>query len=272
LNFKTAGTDFHLRRTTVRRRILSAIAVLFITTNIIYAEDEKKLGVSFDLTYTTKWLSKGIEAYGSKGGLFKTVDVDFWQSGWGIRVTHRNAIPEGGYVDAERFDFRPYFRGSIFDDTSLFTVFDLSVEYEYYPGLSRYKANTTYEWINSFTWPNLLPWGFVPTYILHYEYPAFSNKANRKNDGGVNRFILGHDINVPDLQNPLKATWEIAHYDGLANRGSEWAYYTFGLAGRVDVNKNLAFVPGIYHQTTMDKSISKHKDITYAMFSMKYKF
>jgi hypothetical protein len=258
----------------MRKSIVSAVAVLFIAANVVYAEDEneKKLGVSFDLTYTTKWLSKGIEAYGSKGGLFKTIDVDFWQSGWGLRITHRNAIPENGYVDARRFDFRPYFKGSILEDTSFYTVFDLSVEFEYYTGLSPNKANTTYEWINSFSWPKLLPWGFVPTYILHYEYPAFSHKANRKNAGGVNRFILGHDINVPDLPNPLKATWEIAHYDGLANRGSEWAYYTFGLSGRVDINKNLAFVPGIYHQTTMDKSISRHKDITYAMFSMKYKF
>jgi len=256
----------------VGRRILLAIAVLFSTVNFVYAEEEKKLGVTLDLTYTSKWLSKGIEAYGSKGGLFKTIDVDFWQSGWGLRVTHRNAIPESGYVDNQRFDFRPYYKGSVFDGTSYFMKYDLSFEYEYYPGLSRHKANTTYEWINSFSWPNLLPLGFVPTYIFHYEYPAFSGDANRNNVGAVHRFVLGHDISVPDIKNPLKATWEIAYYDGLANRVSDWAYYTFGLSGKVDISKDLAFVPGIYHQTTMDKSISKHKDITYAMLSMKYKF
>ena len=129
------------------------IVILIVASFVSFCRaEEKELGVTFDLTYTTKWLSKGIEAYGSKGGLFKTVDVDFWQTGWGIRVTHRNAIPESGYVDAQRFDFRPYYKGSILEDTSYFMKYDLSVEYEYYPGLSRYKANTTYEWINSFSW------------------------------------------------------------------------------------------------------------------------
>jgi len=33
------------------------------------AAEDKKLGVSLDLTYTSKWLSKGIEAYGQQGGL-----------------------------------------------------------------------------------------------------------------------------------------------------------------------------------------------------------
>jgi len=239
--------------------------------NLVQADEEKKLGVTFDLTYTSKWLSKGIEAYGSKGGLFKTLDVDLYGSGFGIRVVHRNAT-SSGYVDQQRFDFRPYYKGSLFDGTRYLTKYDISVGYEYYTGLSRYKANTTYEWIYAFSWPELLPYNLVPSYIAHYEYPAFSGRANRNNVGWVHRFLLGYDMNVPELQNPLKLTTEVAYYDGLANRPSDWAYFTVGLAGKFDITENLSFVPGIYHQTTMDRAISQHKDITYTKLSMKYRF
>lgn len=253
------------------KRILLAVVILLSTVNLVRAEGEKELGVTLDLTYTSKWLSKGIEAYGSKGGLFKTIDIDLYGTGFGLRVTHRNAT-SSGYVDKQRFDYRPYFKGSLFNDTRYLTQYDISVGYESYTGLSPHKANTTYEWINSFFWPNLLPYGLVPGYIFHYEYPAFSGDANRQNAGAVHRFLLGYDMNVPELKNPLKLTTEVAYYDGLANRVSDWAYFTAGLSTKYNITKNLAFVPGLYHQVTMDDSISPHKDITYTMLSMKYKF
>ena len=246
-------------------------AVILMSISDISSAQERKLGVTLDLTYTSKWLSKGIEAYGAKGGLFKTIDIDFYGTGFGLRVTHRNAT-SSGYVDQQRFDYRPYFKGSLFEDTRYLTKYDISVGYESYTGLAPHKANTTYEWINKFSWPNFLPYGLVPSYILHYEYPAFSGEANRNNVGAVHRFLLGYDMSVPELKNPLKLSTEVAYYDGLSNRVSDWAYFTAGLSTKFNITKNLSFVPGLYHQVTMDDSISKHKDITYTILSMKYKF
>lgn len=252
------------------------VAMMFIAGSVYagegsLSETEKELGITLDLTYTSKWLSKGIEAYGSKGGLFKTIDIDFYGTGFGFRVTHRNST-SSEYVDQQRFDYRPYFKGSLFDDSRYLTKYDISVGYESYTGLSPHKANTTYEWISSFSWPKLLSCGLVPSYIFHYEYPAFSGEANRKNVGAVHRFLLGYDMGVPEFPNPLKLTTEVAYYDGLSNRVSDWAYFTVGLSTKFDITKDISFVPGLYHQLTMDDSISKHKDITYTMLSMKYKF
>ncbi|MGD9109457.1 MAG: hypothetical protein PVG93_00820 [Phycisphaerales bacterium] len=253
------------------KKILLVVVVLFGVANLACAEEEKELGVTLDFTYTSKWLSKGVEAYGSKGGFFKTIDVDFYDTGFGVRVTHRNAT-SSGYVDQQRFDFRPYYKGKLFDGQSYVTDYDLSVGYEYYTGLSRHKANTTYEWIGKFSWPKILPCGIVPTYIFHYEYPASSGDSNRKVSGAVHRFLLGYGLNVPDLKNPIKLSTEVAYYDGLGNKVSDWAYFTAGISTKIDITENLAFVPGVYHQLTMDDSISRHKDITYTMLSMKYKF
>lgn len=252
------------------KKILLIAVVLFGVANLACAEEEK-LGVTLDFTYTSKWLSKGVEAYGSKGGFFKTVDVDFYGTGLGIRITHRNAT-SSGYVDQQRIDFRPYYKGRFFEDESYVTDYDISVGYEYYTGLSRHKANTTYEWISKFAWPKLLPCKVVPAYIFHYEYPASGGDVNRKNVGAVHRFLLGYDLKTDELPNPLHLSTEVAYYDGLGNKVSDWAYFTAGISTRIDITENLAFVPGIYHQLTMDDSISKHKDITYTMLSMKYKF
>ncbi|MBN1796465.1 MAG: hypothetical protein JW804_07315 [Sedimentisphaerales bacterium] len=251
--------------------LLITIIVLNVGTFCQAEEDPGYLGFSFDLTYTSKWLSKGVEAYGSKGGLFKTIDVDFWQTGWGVKVTHRNAT-SSGYVDSQRFDFRPYYKGLLFDGERYQTNYNLSVGYEHYPGLSRHKANTTYEWIFAFSWPKLLPCGLVPGYIAHYEYPASGGDVNRKVAGWVHRFLLGYDLKMEELPNPLHLSTEVAYYDGLGNKCHDWAYFTIGMSSKFNITEDLAFVPGVYLQRTMDRSISKHKDIAYTMLSMKYVF
>jgi len=255
----------------MRKGFLPAVAILLNIVNFVNAAEEKKLGVTLDLTYTSKWLSKGVEAYGTKGGLFKTIDVDLYGTGFGIKVTHRNAT-SSGYVDKQRFDFRPYYKGSLFEEEPYAVNYNVGVGYEYYPGLDKKRAGTTFEWIYSFSWPKLLPGGLVPSYIAHYEYPAGSDYANRKVTGWVHRFLLGYDMAVPELPNPLHLTTEVSYYDGLGNRVHDWAYFTAGISTKFNITENLAFVPGLYHQVTMDDSISKHKDITYTMLSMKYKF
>ena len=259
----------------MKKGILTTAVILLSAASFVYAEtekdDEKELGISLDLTYTSKWLSKGIEAYGSKGGFFKTIDIDFYGTGFGFRVTHRNAT-SSGYVDQQRIDYQPYYKGSLFEDTNYMTKFDISVAYESYTGLAAHKANTTYEWVGAFSWPKLIGHGLTPGYILHCEYPAFSGEANRHNAGNVHRFLLAYDLNVSDLQNPLKLTTEVAYYDGLGNRVSDWAYFTAGVSTKFNITEDICLVPGLYHQVTMDESISQHKDITYTMVSMKFTF
>ncbi len=257
----------------MKKEISIIIVSLILTAGPGQAEENKKLGVTFDLSYHSKWLSKGAEAYGQQGALFETIDLDFFGTGFGVQVIHRSATASG-YVDKQRFDYRPYYKSVMFKDKSFQTNYMLSTEYEHYYGLDRHKAYTTWEWINSFSWPNLLPKGFTPTYIMHYEYPACSNAryTYHSMEGWVHRFILGYDLKVPELPNPLKLTSEVAYTDGLGRAQHDWSYATFGLSTKFNINENMTFSPGIYQQITMDDSVSKRKDITYCILSMKYRF
>lgn len=254
----------------MRRNLFLTTLILLAAVHVSVAEDQE-LGFTFDLSYHSKWLSKGAEGYGQQGALFKTLDIDLWGSGFGFKVTHRNATA-GGYVDKTRFDYRPYYKGLLFEGAPYQTNYNISAGYEHYPGLARHKANTTWEWIFAFSWPNLLPEGLTPQYIAHYEYPASGGDINRKVAGWVHRFILGYDMGIAELPQPLHLSSEVAYYDGLGANAHDWGYATFGLSTKLKVNENLDFIPGIYQQITMDDSVSKRKDITYCILTMKYKF
>jgi hypothetical protein len=247
------------------------IVVLLSSTVCLAQAGDKKLGVTLDVTYMSKWMSKGAEAYGQQGALFKTIDIDLYGTGFGVKVTHRNATGSG-CVDKQRFDYRPYYKNQFFREKPYATKYNISCGYEHYPGLARDKANTTYEWIFAFSWPNILPVGFVPSYIAHYEYPAGSNYKYHYITGWVHRFILGYDLNVPELPKPLHLSSEVAYTDGLGGAEHDWSYATFGISTQLEVADNLIFVPGLYHQISMDDSVCKRDNVTYCKLSMKYKF
>ena len=253
------------------KRTISLIAAILVSLPGFAQAEKRELGVTLDLTYVSKYLSKGAEGYGQQGGLFKTIDIDLYGTGFGINVKHRNATSRG-YVDKERFDFRPYYKSQLFKGEPYATNYNLSVGYEYYPGLARNKANTTYEWIFAFSWPNIMPKGFTPSYIAHYEYPAGSNYRYNYITGWVHRFGLSYDLDVPELPQALRLSSEVAYTDGLGGDAHDWSYATFGLATGFKISDNLSFVPGLYHQISMDDSVAARDDITYCKLSMKYKF
>jgi len=253
----------------VKKKILLIFVILFSGMDWAQAQEEQ-LGVTFDLTYLSKWLSKGAEAYGQQGALFKTVDLDFYGTGFGARVTHRNAIASG-YVDKQRFDYRPYYKSDLFKDMPYAMSYNISAGYEHYPGLARNAANTTWEWIFAFSWPNILPEGFTPSYVAHYEYPAGSGYVHNNITGWVHRFILGYDLNMPQIPGPLRLSSELAYTDGLGGAAHDWSYATFGISTEFKITEQLSFVPGVYHQISMEDTVSTN-DITYTGLSMRYRF
>jgi hypothetical protein len=72
------------------RKTVLLIAVIPLCMPGIAVPEKRELGVTLDLTYMSKYLSKGSESYGQQGALFKTIDVDLYGTGFGLRVKHRN--------------------------------------------------------------------------------------------------------------------------------------------------------------------------------------
>jgi len=251
------------------KRFLLVGATLLSVVGPVQAEQDK-LGVTLELSYLSRWLSKGVKAYGQQGALFKTIDIDLYGTGFGLNVTHRNATASG-YVDKQRFDYRPYYKGQLFDGTTYAMNYNLSAGYEHYPGLERSSANTTWEWIYAFSWPNIMPEGFVPGYIAHYEYPAGSGHINRYVTGWVHRFRLCYDLHIQEIDKPIQLSSEVAYTDGLGGAAHDWSYATFGASTQLQINERLSFLPGVYYQISMEDTVCTD-DLTYCILSIKYVF
>jgi hypothetical protein len=254
-------------------RILLISAVLFGKVCLASTDtQEKKLGATFDLTYMSRYLSKGTEPYGKQGGLFETIDLDLWGTGFGVAVGHQTAT-NSGYVDKQRFNYEVYYGSSLFNGEAYKTIYKIDWTYKNYYGRAKNIGNTQ-EWIFDFSWPDILPVkNLVPYYGANYEYPAGRNYNNANITGWMHRFGLYYKLSVPQLSDPLKLSAEVAYTDGLGGptKDHDWSHATFGVSTKFKITDNLSFVPGMYHQISMDDSVNTH-DVTYCKISMKYKF
>lgn len=253
----------------MKKVTIVVLAVLLSGAGLaLAAEGDPGIGVKLDITYVSKWLSKGSYGYENHGGVFETLDLDFYGTGFGAKVTHRSALGSG-YVNKQRFDYRPYYKFVVNEGDKWQTNANISVGYENYYGDSRSNANTTWEWVGAFSFPELLGDCWTPSYIAHYESQADSRNPNYGISGWVHRFLMAYDF---ETEVPLKFTSEVAYSDGLGGKTHDWAYSTFGLTSSFKLCENTKIVPGIYHQITMDKAINPDKDVTYAKVSLKIDF
>lgn len=254
------------------KRILFSVAVLIGFSAIAQAEESKKLGVSFDLTYMSKYINKGGASYGDKGGVFETINFDLWGTGFGVSVGHQSAT-SSGYVDKQRMNYGVNYGGKFFDGDAYKTVYKINWVYKEYYGRAREEANTQ-ELIFDFSWPELLPVkNLAPYYVACYEYPAGSGYENRNISGWVHRLGLSYDLVVSGLKAPVKLTSDIAYNDGYGGptKDHDWAYSTFGASTKFNLSKNVAFIPGVYYQISMDDSVNEDDEL-YCRISMKYTF
>ena len=254
-----------------KARMSMLLVLLLVCFGGIARGEEKELGVTLDVTYVSKYISKGKESYGQQGGVFSTIDLDFWDTGFGAWVRRRDPA-SSGYVNKARYEYAFYYGDTAFEGSNYAMKYKLGWTYKNYFDNARNVRNTQEFWYK-FSWPKLLPWSLVPVYIAYYETPAGSGYDNRDIAGWHHSFGLNRKLEIADIP-PITASAFVDYKDGLGggNIDHDWSHATFGLSTKVRISDNLSFVPGLYHQVTMDKSVSSRKDITYCTLSMKYEF
>ena len=102
--------------------VVLALLVLLAATGMVRAEEEKELGITFDVTYASKYMSKGGRFFGSKSAIYETLDLDLFQTGFGLTVHNRRAN-SSGFENKERNNYGVYYKNSFFDDASYKTKY-----------------------------------------------------------------------------------------------------------------------------------------------------
>ena len=262
-----------MRRTCIS---LMVVAALLTAPAASQAEEEgRKLGVSFDATYVSRWMCRGAEVWSEDGGFFETTNLHLWGTGFKAAVTHRSATGSG-WVNKQRLDYMLCYSGTAFDSKPCKTEYTAGYVYKnWYDKLANAAGNSKdFEtWVFEYSFPNLLRrTGLVPYGVTTYDHPAKSDDGFGKHwYGWVHGFGLTYDLRLPDLPSPLHLTSEVAYNGGFLAADHDWSYSTFGISTELKLSENIRFVPAIYHQISMDDSVC-NRDVTYCTTSMKYKF
>lgn len=242
---------------------------------------QNDIKVALDVTYMSKYMSYGAEGYGSDSGIFAHTIIDFWDSGFGMKIGYQGANG-GGHVDDQRYNYNFYYKGVAFEDQSYVTKYHLNARYEHY-----YRTVHTDKYAQEYTvtlsWPEILGVENLSPYFI-YDYEQGRNRTasyqnahggrshNRSDDLGV--FGLAYLLSVPELENPIKLTSDITYCNGFyggANKCYDWSHVTFGASTKFKLSENLTFAPGLYQQISMDDAVCDG-DVTYCKLSLTYTF
>jgi hypothetical protein len=274
----------------MKHGVLLTAVVLLAATGVAQAQ-EGDLHGSVDVTYQSKYIWRGFEVYGSKSAIQPSIDLNLFNTGFGISAMGHRAN-SSGYELSERWDYTVYYQNRLFGDESYATNYRLGWVYYNYPDLS-YKNADLQELQAVLSLPKICPAGVVPSYVLVKLWPSkhgswVASKLDLSTgmpstgtpSGFAHIFMLDYGLHVAGLlpeipEHVLNLHTELVYNDGVGPAGQDvdhdWSNAVFGVSTDIGLDKNLTFTPGIYYQISMDKSVNDDDEL-WSTFGLKYKF
>jgi hypothetical protein len=268
------------------------IAVMLSIAGLVQAQ-EGELSGTIDLTYMTSYIWRGFDYYADDHSAYQaSVDLDLYGTGLGVKVIHRRAI-SAPFENAEGLDVALYYGDSAYQGETYITNYTVGWVYYGFPDEPRSgstdaaaQAADMQEFFASFSWPEICPAGFVPSYTVLTMWPSEGNSQARKNTGWAHVLGIGYDLNVPGMtpetpEQTLHLSAELVYNDGvgpgvvIGNASGtvdhDWSHAVFGVSTDFDLGDNLIFTPAAYYQSSMDDSVNS-QDEAWLSLSMKYMF
>jgi len=260
----------------MKKGILLTVVILLSAAGLAQALEGELHGV-IDLTYQSKYIWRGFDIYGDKSAIQPSIDLDLYQTGFGINImTHR--ANSSGYENGERWDYTVYYGNRLFEGETYVTNYRLGYVYYNYPDSSSHSKNSTdlQEMQLVLSWPEICPAGVVPSYALVSLWPSNSGTLSDY-AGWAHIFMLDYGLNlgtlIPEMpEQVLNLHTEMVYNDGALAVEHDWSNIVFGVSTDFDLGNNFTLTPGLYHQVTMEDSVNDDKDETWVTLSMKYKF
>jgi len=266
----------------MRSKAVLLAAVILLNVGVVQAEDE--LSVTLNVTYVSRYIFRGYDCYPENhSGIQPGIDVDLYGTGFGFKVTDFRANG-GNFENLEKIEYEVYYRNGFFQDESYATNYKIRWVYHSFPDQPKNLCNEQ-EIETTFWWPNLLPGGLVPSYIVALGWPSESKAANRNNGGWAHIFGLGRDFTtagfLPETNEQVfHLLAAVIYNDGIGPgcRGGggssvdhDWSHALFGISTEFGISENLTFAPGFYYQSSWDDSVNP-QDEYWMSLNMSYKF
>ncbi len=268
----------------MKKGILLAVIVMFGTVGLAQGQEGKKLSGCFNVTYLSTYVWRGFDMYpNNHGAMQASVDVDLYQTGFGIGLLWSGALATG-FGNAEELDLTLSYGNDLFEGESYATNYKFGWVYYDLPD-QRPTLGHMQELFASLSWPELCP--VVPSYTIALMWPSASGSAVAVDGGWFHIMGLGYDWTIPGLlpetpEQTLHLSGEIVYNDGAAPgpvgavsgpvaADHDWSHFVLGASTDFDITEKLAFTPGLYYQRSMDNSVNT-QDEWWVSLGLSYKF
>jgi len=180
-----------------------------------------------------------------------------------------------------------YYGNSLFEGETYATNYTVGWVYYNHPDQSSNFMDMQ-EFFASLSWPEVCPFGVVPSYTIVCLWPSESDSVlNRtvlpgavpaRGDAGgwIHVVGLGYDLTVPGPlpeipEQTLHLSADMAYNDGVLGADHDWSHAVLGVSTEFDLAENIAFIPALYYQVSMDDSVND-EDEWWVTLGLSYKF
>jgi len=275
-----------------KRAILSTSVILLSLSGLLQAEPGELHGL-VDLVYQSKYIWRGFDVFDGKSAIQPAVDVDLFETGFGISAMGHRANTSG-FENEERWDYTGYYYNRVFENRPYETTFRVSYVYYNFPQLTR-KLRDLQEMNGIFSWPKLFPVkDLVPTYVLARMWPSSKDavisherdlttgrRSSGSPSGWFHIFMLDYAFPIKGLvpeipEHIIDLHAELVYNDGVGPAGQnvdqDWSNAVFGISTDIDLGQNFSLTPALYYQMTMEDTVNTDDGETWVSLSLKYKF
>jgi len=275
----------------MKKGILLAAVILLSVSGFAQAQ-EGELSGTVNLTYLSSYIWRGFDWYtNNHSALQLGIDLDLYDTGFGLSILNTRAMKSGmGTLglpnqDLERLDLTLYYGNSLFEGETYATNYTVGWVYYNLPDNSSNVADLQ-EFFASLSFPDAIPFGVVPSYTIICMWPSESNSMLNTTilpamgagnaSGWIHVAGLGYDLTVPGPlpeipEQTLHLSLDMVYNDGVLGVDHDWSHAVLGVSTEFDLAENLALIPALYYQASMDKSVNA-SDEWWLSLGLSFKF
>ena len=270
----------------MKKQMIVCTVVMLAAVTLVHAQEPTITG-NVDLTYTTKYVWRGFNVFGSKTAIHPTVNLFMPSTSMGFSVEGHRAN-SSGYEIFERWDYSLYYLGKMFEGETYEMNYRVAYVYYNYPQQSSHSRGDNpiddpgfglecgvydiHEGHIVLSCPTILGIdGLVPTYVLVKLMPVNSgtvvgakSPSGGTSSGFAHIFMLDYAMPITcpltGVDRDLNLHSEVVFNDGVSpvgtNTDHDWSNAVFGVSTNYEIEENINLKPGFYYQSSWDDSVN----------------
>ena len=259
--------------------VTGVLAVVLVLAGMAGMCQAAEGDVDVDVTWVSKYIWRGIDRLDDKAAIQPSATYDL---GNGFSAGIKGSIPGASgsstlsTVNAEEWDYIVSYSNSVYEGMDCKMDYALSWIYYDFPDQPSDAADAQ-EFNLAMSWPDICPFGTVPSYTIVKMWPAEGGGASREMGGFIHVVGLGYDFSVPGFtagtpEQTISFACNATYNDGTGlGNGSvdhDWSHILWGLSTDFECGVG-TLTPGIFYQTSMDDSVNTEDEfwtgISYSM-------